>query len=42
MTAKIGISVPLGEILEIFVLKNDKRNYKNSGLAGVDISVLQK
>ena len=39
---KIGISVPLGENLEIFVsYKSIKVHYKKSGLATFDISVLQ-
>ena len=38
MIVKVRISVLLGENLEIIVLKM----YKNSGLSGIDISVLQK
>ena len=42
MTAKVGISELLGDIWKIFVLKSIQINYKNSCLAGIDISVLQK
>ena len=37
MTAKIGISVFSGEILEIFVLTIKEISYTNSGLAGIHL-----
>ena len=43
MTAKLAISVLLDETFEIFCpQKSIKINYKNCGLDGIDISVLQK
>ena len=42
MTAKIGVSVVLGELLQIFVSKTRQNKPGNSGRATLDISFLQK